>query len=511
MKRLRKKIIVYILCGCILCGSLYGSKMQAEAVAEAAAIDLMEVFTTILLTMGVAIYIDTVIQNPDTGVLNPPTGWQDWDEYNIVAWQWCYLLNMEEAGGSGTDPGDPEDPDNKDKTGSKFWQWLQQYKVPASAVGISMPMVLYMQIKERSKQVVDNYVTLDNLWYAPVSIEDRAYFDELLMLYSGLSDLTSFSVDTSKSDAPYKFLTYCQDNVFLVSAFQVEFYYQTTKGLIHQIYVEFFGSEEPLSIVSYEVSGVGISTTLYITFDNYYKCRTHFSVNDGEISGTGYFTKSDNGMSMIALPMLGQEFQDCKIKQFMKGSFLNLPVDASVKDDTLLDPEMIAVTPGLEVTPEGEIAGDLELEIPENLPELIEKTKTGEITLPEFSEEVGITPTPKPDIPQTPVVPPAPPAVEDPEEPPEAAEPYVVDLRKIFPFCIPFDFYDFMLCLSAEPEAPHFTFSMPTGYQSGEVIYTEFEMDLSQFDEVALNLRRLELFAFIIGLMFLTRQVFIRS
>lgn len=507
MKRLRKKIIVCMLCACILCGNLYALKIQVEAVAETVAIDLMEAFTTILLTMGVAIYIDTVIQNPDTGVLYPPTGWQDWDEYNIVSWQWCYLLNMEEAGGSGTDPGDPEDPDNKDKTGSKFWQWLQQYKVPASAVGISMPMVLYMEIKERSKQVVDHYVTLDNLWYAPVSIDDRAYFDELLMFYSGLSDLTSFSVDTSRNDAPYKFLTYCQENVLVVSAFKVEFDYQTTQGLRHQTYIEFFGSEEPLSIASYSVG----NQNLYITFDNYYKCQVHFSFTEIATSIVGRFSRMSNDINTLVLYLANMVDQSIEIKQFMKGSFLNLPVDASVKDETLLQPEIIPVTPGLEVTPEGEVAGQVELEIPENLPELIEKTKTGEITLPEFSEEVGITPTPKPDIPQTPVVPPAPPAVEDPEEPPEGLEPYVVDLRKIFPFCIPFDFYDFMMCLSAEPEAPHFSFSMPTGYVDGEVVYTEYEMDLSQFDEVALNVRRMELFAFIIGLMFLTRQVFIRS
>lgn len=88
---------------------------------------------------------------------------------------------------------------------------------------------------------------------------------------------------------------------------------------------------------------------------------------------------------------------------------------------------------------------------------------------------------------------------------------YLVDLKKIFPFCIPFDFYDFILCLEAEPEAPHFNFKMPTGYQDGEVIWTDYEIDLSMFDSVAEVVRKMELFAFIIGLMFTTRQIFIRS
>lgn len=80
---------------------------------------------------------------------------------------------------------------------------------------------------------------------------------------------------------------------------------------------------------------------------------------------------------------------------------------------------------------------------------------------------------------------------------------YAIDLTKYFPFCIPFDIYDFFMCLNAAPEAPVIEWAIPL--PGGEMY--PMEIDLSPYDSVALLLRRLQLLLFCVGLAFKTRDL----
>lgn len=80
---------------------------------------------------------------------------------------------------------------------------------------------------------------------------------------------------------------------------------------------------------------------------------------------------------------------------------------------------------------------------------------------------------------------------------------YTFDLKDIFPFCIPFDIYNFLKCLDAPPEAPVINWEL---YVPGGGAYPLI-IDLSVFDEVAQLLRRLELLLFCVGLAFKTRDL----
>lgn len=74
---------------------------------------------------------------------------------------------------------------------------------------------------------------------------------------------------------------------------------------------------------------------------------------------------------------------------------------------------------------------------------------------------------------------------------------YTLDLKDFFPFCIPFDIYDFFSILAAEPEAPQFEWDMEIPMLN----YTHhWEIDLSEFDEVAQIVRGLFCLLFIVGL-----------
>lgn len=77
-----------------------------------------------------------------------------------------------------------------------------------------------------------------------------------------------------------------------------------------------------------------------------------------------------------------------------------------------------------------------------------------------------------------------------------------IDLRSIFPFCIPFDIYNLLLIFDTgeNRKAPHINFVFPvTGWQ--------IDVDLEPFNPVASILRLLELILFIVGLAVATRKL----
>lgn len=80
---------------------------------------------------------------------------------------------------------------------------------------------------------------------------------------------------------------------------------------------------------------------------------------------------------------------------------------------------------------------------------------------------------------------------------------FTLDLSRYFPFCIPFDLYDFFTCLNADPVAPVIEWVIPV---PGGDTYP-LEIDLSPFDPVAQLLRRLQLLLFCVGLAFKTRDL----
>ncbi len=81
---------------------------------------------------------------------------------------------------------------------------------------------------------------------------------------------------------------------------------------------------------------------------------------------------------------------------------------------------------------------------------------------------------------------------------------YKIDLRQVFPFCIPFDFIALLRVLDAEPEAPRFEVPFVVPSVGIDEMYV---IDLSMFDDVMEIIRLFELVGFVIGLMLLTGKV----
>ena len=83
-----------------------------------------------------------------------------------------------------------------------------------------------------------------------------------------------------------------------------------------------------------------------------------------------------------------------------------------------------------------------------------------------------------------------------------------LQLKDVFPFCIPFDIYDILSKFNATPEAPRIVVDFTLPLVNQHVNYT---FDLSPFNDVASVLRVMELVATVVGLAIATRSIFIRA
>lgn len=86
-------------------------------------------------------------------------------------------------------------------------------------------------------------------------------------------------------------------------------------------------------------------------------------------------------------------------------------------------------------------------------------------------------------------------------------------LEYFFPFCIPFDFKEFINKFRGTPTTPEFDIMLPNGSrtQSGELQYYEQHVDLHFLDVAALVVRKIELIGYCIFLCKVTRSIMIRS
>ena len=89
-------------------------------------------------------------------------------------------------------------------------------------------------------------------------------------------------------------------------------------------------------------------------------------------------------------------------------------------------------------------------------------------------------------------------------------EEYKLDLLGFFPFCIPRDIMLLLQAFRAEAETPEFDIPFPT-WEDGEMTTTGYHMSLAQFDNLAGALRAFQCVAFMVGLLAVTRQKYLRG
>lgn len=89
-------------------------------------------------------------------------------------------------------------------------------------------------------------------------------------------------------------------------------------------------------------------------------------------------------------------------------------------------------------------------------------------------------------------------------------ETYKLDLLSFFPFCIPRDIMLLLQAFVAEPQTPEFDIPFPT-WEDGQMTTMNYTLSLAQFEGLAAALRTFESIAFMIGLLVVTRQKYLRG
>lgn len=94
-------------------------------------------------------------------------------------------------------------------------------------------------------------------------------------------------------------------------------------------------------------------------------------------------------------------------------------------------------------------------------------------------------------------------AIADVFTPSGTVEAYSLDLKRFFPFCIPYDIYSMLAALAADPVAPKFDFEIDLG----PVGILPISVDFSEWDDVAALLRTCEAAIFAVGLAVKTKEL----
>lgn len=138
----------------------------------------------------------------------------------------------------------------------------------------------------------------------------------------------------------------------------------------------------------------------------------------------------------------------------------------------------------------------------------------------------GTDPDPEPTPSTTPAVVPDPgggsgggSGTEKPDNPKPEDEiaPYKADIKKVFPFCIPFDLVHLFEVFDAEPEAPVFTIpielKVDNPFTGKSIVDYEdsIKIDLSDYEQPIKVIRIFEVIFFLIGLMLITRSHMIKG
>ena len=115
------------------------------------------------------------------------------------------------------------------------------------------------------------------------------------------------------------------------------------------------------------------------------------------------------------------------------------------------------------------------------------------------------TPEPEPEPDTKPEQPDTNPSNPDPGDDPDNSS-FTADLKKLFPFCIPFDLIHALNVLSVEGKAPVFKFPFKVDY--GPVhVNEEWVLDFADYESVVQILRVFETLSFIVSLILITRNI----
>lgn len=489
-----RKVIPYILVGCIASSAVMMSYNEAREVKAVAVVDDI-ILLTALLAMGGIAYVCTTEQ------------WEENEELaNRIAHQWDYNLKqkgillgyidpetgeyigvLEGTGGNTGGDNDNDDDNNKFPTWRKLKEIVAKNNgnisqaigtgvgfligaytasmLDSSSEGAKMPGALSEDINTklhdmdnfRDKYCKDNNIILSDYPYYLTIIERKKIDSELRIETQYFKRDYYAYIDSNDSKFYYGFTKWRQPG-FHVS-------YRSTDGLIWSDNTIFAGSRDlsPESSSSYRFYGNILIATSKEESLSFYD-------NPYPVYADKYINPSTVGKSTALAKKLAETGGD-----LTKSLYENVT---------------LPTTEQLEQYFEDLNSAEDEEEKQNIMDEFVD-------SLVNPTESLDPNPNPDPDKPDKPVNP-------DNPDNPTNNDTFLADLKHLFPFCIPFDLVDCFKLFNAEPVTPRVEFPVHFGIINYD---HTFVIDLKDFDKVAVVCRSTFLIIYMTGLILATRAL----
>lgn len=506
LKRAGKNIVIGFLVLAITLSSILYPAKRAEAAEIAVGWGLAEVLEAIFATYGF-VYLTDKMCNADwwtdgNNALDPD--WQDLHD----SMEEDYERQWEVVYGSGGDGGDESEPQSEpdDKPPRKFDDIIEKAKKTKT-----------LNLSQGAFDLIKNWVDK----YVQKSYEFGAFLCDKTM--------------PDKMKGTEEYVT--KDTFAIISSAK-----GGITGSTSSVHAAVFSTSSPVCFVRnsfYCFSSFGFKHSLvYFTDNGFYKEYEGFSslygsINSYSIKGTNkevYKYSCSFQDSIITCPVFNTHeeaiaYMTEQIRPYLDNDSEVEPAKKKVKAPIWVTPELqdtyenngkleYPSAPKQINVPSADQMADAAQQLnPESNPDLAADKSNAPKYIENLIAKLDPVPTPSPNpAPEPEPEPDTKPEQPDtnPSNPDSGDDPdnssFTADLKKLFPFCIPFDLIHALNVLSVEGKAPVFKFPFKVDY--GPVhVNEEWVLDFADYESVVQILRVFETLSFIVSLILITRNI----
>lgn len=498
LKRAGKNIVIGFLVLAITLSSILYPAKRAEAAEIAVGWGLAEVLEAIFATYGF-VYLTDKMCNADwwtdgNNALDPD--WQDLHD----SMEEDYERQWEVVYGSGGDGGDESEPQSEpdDKPPRKFDDIIEKAKKTKT-------LDLNQGAFDLIKNWVDKYV-------------QKSYEMGALICDKTMSD--KFNIPLDHIGANTAFVVSLNNKTYVANISSPYFCYYSSSSKMHYMYYirDLASVKESYCYESGKITWSSLASAIWGVprSYNYRGFEIYYSLMEGSIFATGTKFSNDDECRKY-LQQLIDEYKNSEPGKEPAKKKVKAPIWVTPElQDTYENNgklEYPSAPKQINVPSADQMADAAQQLNPESNPDLAADKSNAPKYIEDLIAKLDPVPTPSPDpTPEPKPEPDTKPEQPDtnPSNPDSGDDPdnssFTADLKKLFPFCIPFDLIHALNVLSVEGKAPVFKFPFKVDY--GPVhVNEEWVLDFADYESVVQILRVFETLSFIVSLILITRNI----
>lgn len=498
LKRAGKNIVIGFLVLAVTLSSILYPAKRAEAAEIAVGWGLAEVLEAIFATYGF-VYLTDKMCNADwwtdgNNALDPD--WQDLHD----SMEEDYERQWEVVYGSGGDGGDESEPQSEpdDKPPRKFDDIIEKARKTKT-----------LDLSQGAFDLIKNWVDK----YVQKSYEMGALFCDKTMP-------DKFNIPLDHVGANTAFIVSLNSKTYVANISSPYFCYYSSSSKIHYMYyIEDLASvQEAYRYESGTLTWFSLYSPIWGVPSSYsYRgCEIWSSMMEGSIFSTGIKFANSSECKKY-LEQLIDEYKNSEPGKEPAKKKIKAPIWVTPElQDTYENSgklEYPSAPKQINVPSADQMADAAQQLNPESNPDLAADKSNAPKYIEDLIAKLDPVPTPSPD----PTPEPDPEPGTEPEQPdtnpsnPDSGDDpdnssFTADLKKLFPFCIPFDLIHALNVLSVEGKAPVFKFPFKVDYGSVHV-NEEWVLDFADYESVVQILRVFETLSFIVSLILITRNI----